>query len=185
MSYTELTHALAACESMLSASECHGLLCASVCVGGDKRQLMALYTKPDAHLQTQTSMALFLEHFATSETQLLAGDFGFQLLLPEDTQPLSVRAQAFSFWCGGFIQGVKAGKMPQTLSADTQALLNDIKEFSTLDYDAVKPTSKNEKALLELQEYTRLAVVQICLEMQHLNPVRDHQLQEQTHDNNR
>ncbi|GGI87123.1 hypothetical protein GCM10007966_14800 [Legionella impletisoli] len=107
-------------------------------------------------------LALF-DVYAVSQQQISNLDFEFQLMLPEEDESLSTRAQAFSEWCDGFIQGlVMAGvDVEQIEEEEVQDAIQHIAEFAKLDYDSLNIDEEDERALMEVSEYARMAVLRI------------------------
>jgi len=88
---------------------------------------------------------------------LSARDFSFRLLLPPDTGPIADRAQAMTQWCHGFGMGLHWNGLvnPDSLEADAQDAITDISQFAHVDATAAQ--SDDENALIELEEYLKVA----------------------------
>lgn len=149
----------------LSISELHGLLCGYICAGSKShaeaylRTLMASFKQLDAK---EASTVLFT-CFSISQHLIEAFDFSFQLLIPDEDASLAVRAQAFSDWCEGFTQGLTLSNVgfDHFHDQDSQNALSHIEEFAQLDHDSLTMDDEDESALMEIQEYTRLAVLRL------------------------
>ena len=163
--YHDFIDAIAMLALPISGSELHGVMCGYLCAGAIRegetylRGLMG--NKTDQRLRG-VALALF-GVFAVSQQQLQNFDFEFQLLLPDDDAPLPERAQAFSEWCEGFTQGVTlAGVGYEQLEDDeAQEALEHMTEFAQLDYHALNIDEGNERALVDVTEYARMAVLRI------------------------
>jgi uncharacterized protein YgfB (UPF0149 family) len=135
-----------------------GYLCAGAIRDGEA-YLRALMTN---NKDVVMRVALF-GVFAVSQQQMLNFDFEFQLLLPDDEHPLVERAQAFSDWCEGFTQGLtQAGVGYDQLQEDeAQEALQHLVEFAQLDAASLSVNEEDERALMEVVEYGRMAVLHI------------------------
>src|SRR5688500_3155721 len=106
--YYEFIHSISELNLPISASELHGIMCGYLCAGAASKgetYLRALFnTKNDA--EARPALLALFSVFAISQQQMNNFDFEFQLLLPDDSEPLLTRAQAFSEWCDGFTQGI-------------------------------------------------------------------------------
>ena len=149
----------------LSSSELHGVMCGYLCAGalyeGDV-YLRALSTKKRGELARVGAQALF-NLYSISQQQIDQDNFSFQLFLPEDEQPLVIRAQAFSEWCAGFTQAMGvAGITGENLEEDeSQDALLHLGEFAELDYQSLNVGEDDEKAFMEVSEYARMAVLRL------------------------
>lgn len=161
-SYQEFTESIAILALPLSASELHGVMCGYLCAGAVKdgeAYLRALM----AHNKDVVMRVALFGVYAVSQQQLLNFDFEFQLLLPDDDYPLVERAQAFSDWCEGFTQGLnQAGVGYEQLQEDeAQEALQHLVEFAQLDTHSLSVDEEDERALMEVVEYGRMAVLHI------------------------
>lgn len=160
--YHDFMDSIAILALPFSGSELHGIMCGYLCAGAvsdGEAYLRALMTnKNDMAMR----VALF-GVYAVSQQQLLNFDFDFQLLLPEDDYSLAERAKAFSEWCEGFTQGITlAGIGYEELQEDeAQEALQHLTEFAQLDYNNFSISEDDERALMEVTEYTRMAVLRI------------------------
>lgn len=154
----------------LSGSELHGVMCGYLCAGATnagETYLRALTVqKKDKAIRT-AALALF-GVFAVSHHQMKNFDFSFQLLLPSEDAPLRQRAQAFGEWCDGFTQGMNLGgfSYEQLPEEEAREAMRHITEFAGLDYQNLTVTEEDEKALVEVSEYARLAVLQLYNDLQ-------------------
>lgn len=156
----------------ISGSELHGVMCGYLCAGAVSegeaylRALMINTNKKDPSIRTAT-LALF-GVFAVSHQQMTSFDFAFQLLLPDNEDPITERAQAFSEWCDGFTQGITMAGInhDQLHEEEAQEALQHLTEFGELDYLSLDRDEGDEKALMEVSEYARMAVLHIYSDLQ-------------------
>jgi yecA family protein len=157
---------IAALALPISASELHGMLCGYLCAGAFQKSehyLRALIAKDSNNHSTRNAASALFEIYTLSKHQITTLDFDFKLLLPDDSEPLADRAQAFSEWCEGFSQALTmAGISYEHLEdEESQEALQHIKEFAQLDYHNLDIDEDDEKALMEVSEYTRMAVLRL------------------------
>lgn len=156
--YQQFLDSIAILNLPISPSELHGVICGYLCAGEGEAYLRALTLKAN-----QTAAKAMFDIFSISQQQLSNFDFEFELLLPSEEEPLTTRAQAFSQWCEGFNQGITmAGIGYEQLQEDeAKEALKHLVEFASLDYENIEINEDDEKALMEISEYARLAVMRI------------------------
>lgn len=159
----------------MSCSELHGMMCGYLCSGkankGEEYLRALMLQKKDE--STKSALLALFDVYAVSHQQIENLDFEFQMLLPGDEQPLFDRAQAFSEWCDGFSQGLAmCGIHIDDIDEDEVVeAVEHIAEFSRLDYDGLSVNEEDERALMEVNEYTRMAVLRIYGDLkQHQQP---------------
>lgn len=163
--YQNFSHTISALELPFSGSELHGMMCGYLCAGaaseGDA-YLRALTSSKKDKSTRAAALAIF-EVYTISQQQLGNFDFGFELLLPDENEPLIDRAQAFSEWCEGFTQSMAiAGiSVEQFQEEESQEALHHLQEFAQLDYESLEVEEEDEKALMEVSEYARMAVLRL------------------------
>lgn len=163
--YTHLENAIKVLSLPLPISELHGVMCGYLCAGSVEQG--EVYIRSLMHgnkgEQKKTANLAIFDLYTISQHQIINFDPAFQLLLPEDTQELKQRARAFGQWCNGFMDGISmAGINLQTLDEqDAQNAILHISQFADLNYDGLNTGEEDEKALLEVSEYTRMAVLHI------------------------
>ena len=167
--YFDFSHAISGLSLPISCSELHGVLCGYLAANGQRQgesYLRALLAKRGGDTR-EAALALF-DLFTISQQQLSQLGFEFQLMLPDDAAELNVRAQAFSEWCEGFTQGLTVSGVDFNLlgNEETQDAIQHIGEFAQLDHAALRVNEEDERALLEVIEYTRMAVLSIHADMQ-------------------
>lgn len=163
MTHEQLTQRLAILEIPVAADYLQGVLAglASAGINPDSPhwalQLGDCLQDVDiaAHLEVLTALQVLCER------ELASPDFGFQLLLPDAEEFLSLRAAALSQWCDGFINGFVAGQIE--LSAEDRETLDDLAAITQLesseDYNNPENANENETDFMELTEYVRMAVI--------------------------
>ncbi|MFI4918478.1 MAG: UPF0149 family protein [Legionellales bacterium] len=150
----------------VSASGLHGIMCGHLCAGADSQgeaYLRALLSdKKDE--RSRSALLVLFSVYAISQQQLANFDFEFELLLPDADEALSDRAQAFTEWCEGFIQGLTMAGVgiEHFYEEDTQETYQHLVEFAALDCDFFDADAEDdERALMEVSEFTRMAILQL------------------------
>lgn len=149
----------------ISGSQLHGMMCGYLCAGADHQgesYLRALLNNKKDQESRAAVLSMF-EVFSISQQQISNFDFEFEMLLPDEHAPLIERAQAFSEWCEGFTQGLTViGIGPdQFYEEEAQEALQHLIEFAELDCDTLDVDEEDEKALMEVSEYARMAVIRL------------------------
>ncbi len=166
--YERVVRALAAVRCDVGAAECHGMLCGMLSgprvfdadlwldhVSGGEREVFAS-GEPCAALE-----ALMRD---TLET-MSATDYELTLLLPADEAPIVERAAGFAAWCRGFLSGLGLSGIAdlEALGEDAREFLADLSRFTSLAMDA-NGDEEDERALVELTEFTRMGVMLVRAE---------------------
>ena len=175
-SLIEVTESLERLDNHQEPAETHGLLCAFLCAGAKMRVEAWVSSLVGENVGARdvsfNHAKTHLRHlFKLTLDGLEDGDFGFDLLLPEDDVELYVRIESFSLWCQGFVSdlnlagvSIKSQEIQQV-----QEAIDDLVKFSCLQYDEEDPEDEsNEKAYSELVEYARVAVMLLYAEREHL-----------------
>ncbi|MGC1182549.1 UPF0149 family protein [Legionella sp.] len=163
--YNDFVDAIVFLSLSSSASSLHGMMCGYLCAGADiqgESYLRALLNnKKD--MQSRDAILAMFEVFSISQHQINHFDLGFQMMLPGEYEPLIVRAQAFSEWCEGFIQALMLSgvSIDQFYEEEAQDALQHLIEFAELDCDTVDVNEDDERALMEVSEYARMAVIRL------------------------
>lgn len=186
ITHEQLSARLQELQLPVTADALHGTLAGLACAGMDPgsadwlEQLSECLDGADLAAHREAMVAL---HTLVAR-DLADGELGFQPMLPDGDEFLSVRAQALARWSEGFICGFVA--VQRTLSSDDREVLDDIAAISQLDgedslADAAlnraglnDPASadSNERDFMELCEYVRLAAMDLYREGQTASPVQ-------------
>lgn len=161
----ELDTALRRCGSHWGSAQAHGLLCGRLAVHGSdgagswRDQVLESLDPADA-LRAECNIMLD-ELFQQTWRQLAERQSDFELLLPEDTEPVSLRTKALADWCEGFLHGLvsdtHSGEVRKRLGKEPLSdLIRDMLEMTraTVGDDDDETT---ESAYAELVEYIRVA----------------------------
>lgn len=143
------------------ASELHGALCGYLCGGGQSSRLdwlTRLALEGDGGVSPQPDSALD-KLYLSSCGQLGDPSLGFELLLPDDEDPIDERAEALLSWCRGFLGGfgLAAGADP-AMGADAAEALEDISRIAASSVSFDEPDT-DEDSLMEVSEFIRVAAM--------------------------
>lgn len=172
--HDDLEHALARVESSIGAAEMHGLLCGGLCAPSAPDESAWLpevlgESEPgDPHHQAARELVVGCREHA--RRQLASQGFGFQPLLPGESETLRRRSDALACWCSGFLFGLGMGGEGVTsgLSDEAREVLEDFTEFTRLQAEP-GAGDREERAFMELVEYVRMGVLLVREEL--LGPV--------------
>jgi len=123
----------------------------------------------------QNAGKLLLQIHQVTVAQMNDSDVDFELMLPDDDDPLDDRVEALGIWSQGFVYGLAAGGMKEgaDLPEDSQEFIKDIVEISRAGYavddeaDAAI-SEEDEVAFMEVCEYVRMGVLLVYEELQPL-----------------
>lgn len=163
--YDDFVESIAGLNLPISASELHGIMCGYLCAGADSQgesYLRALTGNKNDEVHRQVGLVLF-SVYSVSQQQIANFAFEVELLLPDDNQPLADRAKAFGEWCEGFVQALTLAGIDadQFYEEEAQEALQHITEFAELDYESLEVNDEDESALMEVSEYTRMAILRL------------------------
>lgn len=169
--YDSFIDSIAVLDLTVSGSELHGIMCGYLCAGAfheGEIYLRALLLNNMKDKLMQNAMLSVFELYEISKQHIANIDFEFKMLLPDDESPLAERAQAFGEWCEGFTQGITlAGISYDELEEDdSQEALQHLFEFAHLDYQTLNINEDDEKSLVEVSEYARMAILRLSGDIQ-------------------
>ena len=178
MNFRELNNLLIDARAGSRAAECHGFLCGYLCVN----QHLQEDTFKEYLLAESMDQSMFAECYEKIaelanevNTTILAGDYGLQLMLPDDNSPMSERGTALIQWCEGFLSGLGVAGISGTelLSIESREVIEDLYKICRLDVDDIDEGGDDEEsAFIELIEYVRMGAILLHEEL-HKLPVTD------------
>lgn len=163
--YGAFAAALTRCGAPQSPAEAQGFALGMQIAGAASplsRWQQELYSDFDpADVLAGECRALLDRLFATVFTPPGTETETFALLLPQDVVVDSQRLGALRDWCQGFLYGVGLGgdELSRRASVQLEELLHDIAEISRIDVDDVDNSRENQSAMIEIEEYLRVAVL--------------------------
>ena len=162
--FDQLDHKLKQATDGVGAAQAHGLTVALICCGVTEQTLNA---RAELFQLAQADQFVLIDAlFGLALRDLKQADFKFNLLLPDDDASLTRRLEALKQWCDGFILGLgheQTGALEQA-SQECREAIGDLQQMAELELP--QTTSENEeRQLLELQEYVRMAAQLIYAEL--------------------
>ena len=173
-SYAEIQRVLIEERSMSEPAEAHGTLAGSLCTAVTYRfEDWLLEILPDGRAQAAAAAEALREVYARTAQALVGIDVAFDLLLPEDEQPIDTRTAALAQWCQGFLYGLGSRVIQDAsrLPGGAGEVVRDLSEITRVGIDADDSLESNESAFTELVEFVRVGVQLVFAE---LEPVRGH-----------
>jgi len=170
-------------DAALGATEAHGALCGMLCAQGATEASQWMLSVLGEHEETSKALQQagkkLLQIHQISVEQMNDTDAEFELMLPDDDEPLEMRVEALGMWCQGFVYGLAVGgiKEDTSLPEDSKELIQDILEISRAGYVADKEaelatdeedSEEDEVAFMEVCEYVRMGILLIYEELQPL-----------------
>lgn len=177
MPYDEVVEAISPLKLLQSVSELHGLMCGYLCAGGlaeGESYLRALVpNKKDE--SARNALRVLFGLYSASQQQFANFNFEFTLLLPNDEDDLLERARAFADWCEGFTEGLSmmGVDFDEFEEEDSQDAVQHLIDFAQLDYESLEITEDDEQALMEVNEYARMAVMRLYSDLMDHNEDRE------------
>lgn len=169
-------------DAMLGATESHGALCGMLCAQGATDAAQWMLQVLGEHEETSNALQqagkLLIQIHQLSVEQMNDSNVDFDLMLPDDDEPLESRVEALGVWCQGFVFGLAVGgvKEDTDLPEDSKELIKDILEISRAGYIADNEAELNamaeddsdddEVAFMEVTEYVRMGTLLIYEELQ-------------------
>lgn len=168
----ELDDAFTKGDADYNAVEAQAIACGmlSVNITSDKvtwTQLLFGEIDPNNDAQIK-AIKLAGDLFEQSKMQLQDSNLGFELLLPDETEPLLARVKSLQEWCGGYLLGIGIAGIQDhdTLPIDSKELLADFTEIGIPGEFNLEDEDESEEALAEISEYVRMGVLLINEELQ-------------------
>lgn len=172
--YAEIQRVLLEERSLSEPAEAHGTLAGSLCTAVTYRfedWLSEIF--PDGRAQAAGALATLQDIYAQTAESLVSVECGFELLLPEDEQPIDARTAALAQWCQGFLYGLGSRVIQDatSLPGEVGEVVRDLSEITRAAVDDQDDVETNENAFTELVEFVRVGVQLVFAE---LEPVRGH-----------
>ncbi len=93
---------------------------------------------------------------------LADSDLTFELLLPDDDECLTTRAEALGIWVASLVEGVEKAAPPR--NDDIDEILTDFVKIAEIDSN-VQNTPEMELSLMEIIEFVRIATISLSDEI--------------------
>lgn len=158
-----LTQCLANHEMVVDGAEIHGMMCGMLCGGMPLSEQQWLVVLQDTMNQGEPIADTVIEQlqqvFNETCQQLVDGQFGLNLLLPDDEQPINDRGLALINWVQGFMAGF--GLFQQKLSQCSEEVREALEDFSDIARmeEPMNDDDESEQALQEVVEYVKISAL--------------------------
>jgi|AntRauTorcE11898_2_1112593.scaffolds.fasta_scaffold15994_2 uncharacterized protein YgfB (UPF0149 family) len=177
LDWDETAAALTSTRPWISPAELHGLLCGSVCAGGeapgDDAWLQRVWQHAGEDLADGADHAELIGFRERALGNLEADDFGFDLLLPDEETLLRERVSGLASWCAGFLSGFGlGGGRTDGMEEDALTALRDMAAIAGVDAE-VDDDDGDESDFSELVEYVRMGVLVILTGSRAADPAND------------
>lgn len=156
----------------MDAADCHGVLCGLICAAGlaDQKIWVAEFFEaynPKDPLQAE-AYSVLQRLYEETLVRLNSAELDFDLLLPDDDDPLRERTESLLNWCCGFLSGLGLGGLGtrDQLSDEVAELLEDLSQISRVDSELDDPDEEEQVAFEEVKEYVRVGVLFVHDELQ-------------------
>ena len=166
-------------ESDLTAAEAHGLATGMLCIE-NQTEVASWLTQllPEDVVLIDEDKTVLVALFEQTRKLLNNEEenFRYDLFLPGDDEPLSEKLDALRSWCEGFLFGVGYSRSSSDWPGETGEVMKDIVEFTKLDSDLDEQMDEDEDeaALIEIQEYLRVAVMMVKEQFMEENSEQKH-----------
>lgn len=164
--YELLQQKLASANASLEAAEVHGVICGLLVTGSELPEswFAEVFDQAEAgDLLVAEARGLVEEQLAQARRELAGDGLGLQLLLPDDDTAITLRAQALTEWCQGFLYGFALGSpRQQLLSEDAKEALETLSALTQMDVAALGEPgeeAEEEQSLVEISEFVRMATM--------------------------
>ena len=162
--FAELEELLKHLGAPVGASECHGFVCAQLCMNAETDVSSWRQCLGGEGEQFESTLARISQ--ATAK-ELEATDFSFDLMLPSEEATVAVRADALAQWCRGFLFGLGSSGLTEAgLTGECRELVEDMERISRARAELKEG---EEFALMELIESVRIGALSVYHELQ---PIR-------------
>lgn len=159
----------------MSPSELHGMLSGLVCTGFGEDHvddwLPVVFCERHLEVWEYSGIQHEICNLLQQTRTLLEDDgFGFQLVLPDDTESVATRLEALTTWCSSYLDTLSMFEsLSESLPDDCVEVLEDMQSIIEVNCDDVSDDSSEDYlALMTIEEHLRVGV-QLLFEQ--LNPL--------------
>jgi len=184
-----LDHLLKRCGSDWNAGQVHGLLCSRLAVtgaAGARRWFAQVLEGIDPNSPLRSDCEVALDALCTKTWgQLVDRQSEFVLLLPDDEESATQRAEAMGQWCEGFLHGLVSEKHSEDLKARLAEepladIIKDMLQITRAVSGDEQDEDGEEEAFVELVEYLRVAAQLMYEELADFRPPADDEIPDQS-----
>jgi yecA family protein len=165
MAYQTINQIFRRYGSDMTPAEGHGLATGMLCIESKIEAANWLVELLEEDILLNDEDKTILVSLFEQTRKLLGSEddsFSYDLFLPGDDEPLNQKLEAIRSWCEGFLFGVGHTQSSSEWTGETGEIMKDIVEFTKLEVDAYDEMGDDdETALMEIQEYLRVAVMTV------------------------
>ena len=162
--YETFDHQLFVASTPFSGAYIHGMMTAMLCVGMHPWQQIGELMQTDIPELAQQGVLseLFNTLLSSTQSELEDANKSLRLMLPKDDETVSVRVEAVSSWCEGFLEGIARSNVSVQLINDpvVKEVLADFDQIKDVSVD-VDDSEESEKDLMEIIEFIRVSILLI------------------------
>ena len=158
--YAQVQRLLSQSRAVTEPAEAHGTLAGALCATGAYRlEDWLADILPDGAASGDAAVRL-REVYDGTRAALTGTQMQFDLLMPDDEQPIELRTEALTLWCNGFVYGLgtSGAPDPEHLPGDAGEIVRDLAHIMRAGVDEREGLEANEAALAELVEFVRVGV---------------------------
>jgi uncharacterized protein len=158
--YAQVQRLLSESRAVTEPAEAHGTLAGALCATGAYRlEDWLAEILPEGAASGDAAGQLRVVYDET-RMALTGTQMQFELLMPDDEQPIELRTEALTLWCNGFMYGLgtSGAPDPEHLPGDAAEIVRDLAQIMRAGVDEREGLEANEAALAELVEFVRVGV---------------------------
>jgi uncharacterized protein len=181
--YAQIQRLMSECRAVTEPAEAHGSLAGALCATDDYGvEDWLAEILPEGAVPEETAVLSLRALYEATRAALTDTQMQFDLLMPDDDEPIERRAEALTLWCNGFVYGLGSGGAPdpERLPGDAGEIVRDLAQIMRAGVDEREGIEANETALAELVEFVRVGVQVVFEELSALRqplPTRPSRLQ--------
>jgi uncharacterized protein len=159
--YAQIQRLMSECRAVTEPAEAHGSLAGALCAtDGYGVEDWLAEILPEGTVPEETAVLSLRDLYEATRAALTDTQMQFDLLIPDDDEPLELRAEALTLWCNGFVYGLGSGGAPdpERLPGDAGEIVRDLAQIMRAGVDEREGIEANELALAELVEFVRVGV---------------------------
>lgn len=171
-SYSDIQNSLENLGATTDSSEIHGSLCGLLIDNRSSSEWISSFldkTPAGNDLLASEHIEELIQLYTTTKQQINDSVLALELLLPEDDLDISIRLEALSHWCQGFLFGLGSiSKLDEkNMHQDVKEFMDDLLGITQIDTEEAS-SNETEQDLAEVVEYVRMGVIYMN---EILNPV--------------
>lgn len=158
--YGDVQQVLTGARAVSDAPEAHGTLAGALCAAVSYEfddWIGELFTDGGCAAPAEEALR---QVFDQTRLALISAQMDFNILLPDDDEPLVARAAALGQWCQGFLYGLGTSSIRNAddLPEQIGEVVRDLTAITQVGVDASESEEANEQAYAELVEFVRVGV---------------------------